>query len=168
MPVKQSILVLIAFLGLCFAAAFIGSLFRPGEWYRSLAKPRWTPPDSVFAPVWTVLYAMMAVAAWLVWQELGLVAAGFPLVVFVGQLGLNVLWSYLFFGMHRPDLALGGIVALWLAIVMTLVSFWVVRPFAGVLLVPYALWVAFAGALNHAIWRLNRPAVLPSGREENR
>jgi translocator protein len=156
MPVKQSILVLVASLALCFVTALTGSQFRPGEWYRSIAKPRWTPPNAVFAPVWTALYALMAIAAWLVWQQSGWHAATGPLVVFVVQLGLNAAWSYVFFGLHRIGLALIGIVALWLAIVVTLVSFWAVRPVAGILLVPYALWVGFATALNHAIRRLNR------------
>jgi len=156
MPVKQSILVLIGSLGLCFLTALIGSQFAPGEWYRMILKPRWTPPNAVFAPVWTVLFALMAIAAWLIWQQAGFGAGAFPLVVFVVQLGLNAAWSYFFFGLHRPGLALGGIVVLWLAILVTLISFWSVRPVAGALLVPYAFWVGFAGVLNHAIWRLNR------------
>ncbi len=143
------------FLGLVFLAAWTGSRFRPGDWYFRLAKPTWTPPPWVFAPAWTLLYILMAVAAWLVWREQQL-AAAVPLAVFVLQLALNGLWSFCFFGRRRPGLALADLLALWLAIVATVLLFWAVRPLAGALLLPYIAWVTFAGALNGAVWRMNR------------
>jgi benzodiazapine receptor len=145
------VLWLVASLG----AGWVGSRFMPGEWYVSLLKPSWTPPNAVFAPVWTVLYVMMGVAAWLVWRKAGFARASGPLTLFLFQLVLNAFWSYLFFGAHRPLLALFDIVALWVVIVATMVSFWKVVPAAGALLLPYACWVGFASALNLELWRLN-------------
>jgi len=142
-------------LAVTFAAAAIGSRFQPGQWYALLAKPALTPPSWVFGPVWTLLYLMMGIAAWLVWREHGLAGALCPLGLFLGQLALNALWSYLFFGLHRPGLALLDIVALWLGILATLVAFWRAYPAAGLLLLPYFIWVSFAGYLNFQFWRLN-------------
>ncbi len=144
---------LAGWLVLCFGAATIGARFKPGEWYAALRKPAWNPPAWLFAPVWTMLYAMMAVAAWLVWRETGVSR---EVGLFVLQLVLNALWSWLFFGLHRPGLALADIVALWLAILATHVAFDHVRPLAAWLLLPYLAWVTFAAALNAALWRLNR------------
>lgn len=146
---------LVAFLALTFGAAAIGSQFMPGEWYARLAKPAWTPPSSVFGPVWTLLYALMAVAGWLVWRERGLAGARVALSLFVLQLALNAAWSWLFFGLQRTGAAMVDIVLLWLAIVATAIAFRQVRRLAAVLLLPYLLWVSFASALNFAIWRLN-------------
>ncbi len=137
------------------AAGWIGSIFVPGEWYASLTKPTWNPPSAVFAPVWTVLYVLMGVAAWLVWREAGFSGARVALSLFVFQLVLNTLWSYLFFGLKNPMVAFLEIVVLWLAIVATVVGFWRVRTGAGALLVPYLCWVSFASVLNYTIWRLN-------------
>jgi translocator protein len=142
-------------LGLALAAGWIGSRFMPGEWYASLAKPAWNPPNAVFAPVWTVLYVFMGVAAWLVWRKAGFSGATVPLALFLLQLALNSLWSYLFFGLQQPMLAFFEIVVLWIAILATTLGFWKVTPAAGVLLVPYLCWVAFAAALNLQLWRLN-------------
>ncbi len=127
----------------------------PGPWYASLAKPVWTPPSAVFAPVWTLLYAMMGVAAWLVWRRAGFRTAGAALVVFVIQLVLNALWSYLFFGLHRADIAFIDIAVLWIAILVTVVLFWRRDPRAGALMLPYLAWVGFASCLNFALWRMN-------------
>jgi benzodiazapine receptor len=138
-----------------FAAAWIGSRFQPGDWYAGLIKPALTPPARVFGPVWTLLYVMMATAAWLVWRKHGLANAIGSLGLFLGQLVLNALWSYLFFGLQRPGLAFLDIVVLWLAILATLVAFWRSHPAAGVLLLPYLLWVSFATYLNFQFWRLN-------------
>jgi benzodiazapine receptor len=138
-----------------FSAAWIGSWFQPGEWYAALVKPALTPPAWIFGPVWILLYAMMAIAAWLVWRIHGLTGALGPLGLFVAQLALNALWSYLFFGLQRPGLAFLDIVALWLAILATLVAFWRAYPVAGLLLLPYLLWVSFATYLNFQFWRLN-------------
>jgi tryptophan-rich sensory protein len=137
------------------AAGWIGSLFMPGAWYESLAKPDWTPPGFIFAPVWTVLYILMGIAAWLVWQRDGFGASRLALSFFIGQLVLNALWSFLFFGAQRPDLAYLEIVVLWVTILITTILFWREKPLAGILLLPYLLWVSFASFLNLAIWQLN-------------
>jgi translocator protein len=146
---------LIAWLLLVALAAWFGSQFAPGAWYQALEKPAWTPPSWLFGPVWTVLYAMMGVAAWMVWRERGFSGAPTALGLFLLQLVLNAAWSWLFFGLQRPDLAAAEILILWAAIAATIVASWRVRPLAGWLLVPYLLWVSFAAALNVAIWRLN-------------
>ena len=138
-----------------FAAAWIGSLFLPGEWYAQLAKPRWTPPNWVFGPVWSVLYALMAIAAWMVWKREGFAGAFLPLVFFVVQLILNAIWSWLFFGLQEPGLAFGEILILWIAILVTLIAFWKVTSIAGALFVPYLAWVSLAVVLNFSIWRMN-------------
>jgi tryptophan-rich sensory protein len=127
----------------------------PGAWYASLAKPAWNPPDAIFAPMWTALYVLMAVAAWLVWRRAGFAGAGTALALFVIQLVLNALWSYLFFGLNRPDIAFLEIVILWLAILLVLVLFWREDWRAGALMIPYLVWVGFASCLNFALWRLN-------------
>jgi benzodiazapine receptor len=142
-------------LAITFAAAWVGSRFQPGEWYGGLIKPALTPPAWVFGPVWTLLYVMMATAAWLVWRRHGLADAIGPLGLFLGQLALNALWSYLFFGLQRPGLGFLDIAALWLAILATLIAFWRSYRPAGLLLLPYLLWVSFATYLNFQFWRLN-------------
>lgn len=109
----------------------------------------------MFAPVWTVLYVSMGVAAWLTWRRAGFSGAPTALVLFVFQLGLNALWSYLFFGLHRPDLALVDIVVLWIVILIVAVLFWRGDRLAGALMAPYLAWVGFASCLNFALWRLN-------------
>ena len=127
------------------------------EWYPTLAKPSFNPPAWVFGPVWTVLYIMMGVAAFLVWRA-GLDADGVKaaLIAFAVQLALNGLWSILFFGMQAPGWALVEIVLLWVAIGFTVVCFWRVAPLPGALLLPYWAWVSFATVLNASLWWLNR------------
>ncbi len=125
-------------------------------WYPGLVKPSWTPPGWLFAPVWTALYVGMAVAGWRVWRRLTGAAAFGVLRLYGTQLMLNAMWSVLFFGMRRPDLALVNIVGLWLLLVLALVIFWRVDRIAGILWAPYVAWVSFATALNAAIWSLNR------------
>jgi translocator protein len=140
----------------CLAVGGGGALLtRPhlGSWYRPLRKPRWNPPDALFAPVWTALYVTMAVAAWLVWRA---GASWWRLVPFAVQLALNLGWSGLFFALRRPDLALVEVVVLWVSIALTIVVFAPVSSTAALLLVPYLSWVTFAGALNLRIWSLNR------------
>jgi len=149
----RSLLYLILFLALAFAAAAVGAQFTPGAWYESLDKPPWNPPNWVFAPVWSVLYAMMAVAAWLVWRRLQ--ALGWPIILWLAQLALNSMWSWLFFGLQRPGLAALEIVVLLAAIIATVFAFFRTHRPAGLLLVPYAAWVSFAAVLNVSIWRLN-------------
>lgn len=149
---------LIVLLTLCFAVAGVGGFVTTPNipnWYADLAKPSWTPPDWVFGPVWSMLYLSMAVAAWLVWRQAGLVSAAVPMALFGIQLLLNALWSWLFFGMHSPGAAAVDIVLLWMAIAATTVAFWRRSTLAGILFVPYLVWVSFASLLNLAIWRLN-------------
>jgi translocator protein len=146
---------LAGWLFLTFLAAGVGSLFPPGEWYAELAKPRWTPPGWVFGPVWTTLYVLMALSAWLVWRRDGFSRASGPLGIYLVQLVFNAAWTWLFFGLKRPDLAFAEIIVLWLLIVATIVAFLRRQRLAAVLLVPYFLWVTFASFLNFEIWRLN-------------
>ena len=127
----------------------------PGDWYESLVKPSWNPPGFVFGPVWTVLYILMGIAAWLFWKKEGFSAAKLALSLFIGQLLLNALWSYLFFGLRQPMWAFLEIILLWIFIMLTMISFWRVRPAAGVLFIPYLCWVGFALVLNLQLWRLN-------------
>ena len=128
----------------------------PG-WYRWLRKPRWTPPAWLFAPVWNILYVMMGVASWLVWKlGWGKTRVREALALFAVQLGLNALWSIVFFGLRAPGLALAEIVVLWSLIAATFVRFYRLRPAAGLLLLPYLLWTTFAATLNASIWWLNR------------
>jgi tryptophan-rich sensory protein len=125
-------------------------------WYaEELVKPAWTPSGSVIGSVWTVLYALMAVSAWLVWIQGGFKAHARPLGLFVGQLCLNAAWSALFFGLKRPDLAAVDIAFLWCAVLFTCFTFFKVSRPAGALLVPYSLWLTFAAILNFSIVRLN-------------
>ena len=155
MQTARQILILIAWLGVSFIPALFGSGFMPGEWYGQLRKPAWTPPGYIFGPVWTLLYTTMGVAAWMVWKRTGFQNAKFALSIFLIQLVLNGLWSWIFFGLHKPGLALGEIILLWAAIIITVISFWSHYKPAGVLLLPYLTWVSFAAFLNFSIWRLN-------------
>jgi translocator protein len=155
----NSLAVLGLFVVSCLAVAGLGAVFTTGsvrDWYPVLQKPSWNPPAWLFGPVWTMLYIMMAVAAWLVWQRRGFVNVNSALGLFIFQLILNALWSPLFFGLRSPLAGLLDIVPLWTAILVTLLSFYKISPVAGVLLVPYWLWVSFATALNFVIWKLNR------------
>lgn len=137
------------------AVSTFGAQFMPGAWYQALAKPSFTPPSWVFGPVWTALYLMMAVAAWLVWLQFGFRKAKIGLSLFIGQLVLNGLWSWLFFGQHWLGVASLEIVVLWLMILATIISFWKLRPLSAYLLIPYLLWVGYASVLTITIWRLN-------------
>lgn len=152
---------LIGWLALCFTAAAIGAAasVQAAGFYARLDQPGWAPPASVFGPVWTILYAMMAVAAWLVWRVRGDRGAKPALFFFLFQLVLNSLWSWLFFHWHLGLPAFLDIVGLWVLIGVTLVLFWRIRPLAGALLLPYFLWVTFASALNYTVWQMN-PSLL--------
>ena len=144
-----------------FIAAAIGSAasIQAGSFYTQLVRPDWAPPPDIFGPVWTVLYALMGIAAWLVWRVAGFRAARTALTLFLVKLAVNALWSWLFFGWHLGAVAFADIVLLWVLIVATLIAFWRIRPIAGALLIPYLLWVSFASALNYAVWQLN-PQIL--------
>lgn len=150
-----SILILVGFLLLSLAVASSGAAFPPGDWYAGLKKPSWTPPAWLFGPVWTLLYIAMAVAAWQVWRTAGWPRARAAFVLYGVQMACNAAWSWLFFGLHRMDLAFYDIVALWLAIAATFVAFWRIKRSAGLLLAPYLAWVGFAMVLNLVLWRLN-------------
>ncbi len=139
-----------------FGAAAIGARFLPDAWYRALKKPSWNPPDQVFGPVWTLLYLLMAAAAWLIWRKFGIAEAVVPLGFFILQLALNAGWSWLFFGRHEPRAAFIDLCLLWVTILITLILFLGRVALAGVLLLPYLAWVSFAGALNWTVWKLNQ------------
>lgn len=124
-------------------------------WYTDLEKPAWSPPDWLFGPVWTALYILMSIAAWLVWLRRGEDLAQAALTAYALQLLLNAAWSPLFFALQNPTLALLDCIALWLALAATIVLFYQVRLLAGILLVPYLLWTSFALSLNIAIVVLN-------------
>jgi translocator protein len=154
----KAFFVFLSLLATCLAAGWLGSLATMPAipvWDRGRVKPPLTPPEALFAPVWTTLYILMAIAAWLVWRRAGFGSAALKL--FFVQLLLNATWSFLFFGLRRPDYAFGEIVLLWLAILATLIAFWRIRPLAGASLLPYLAWVSFATYLNAAIWKLNPP-----------
>ncbi len=148
----NSTLALLGFFAACFLVACSGAVFRPGEWYESLAKPSWNPPNWLFAPAWTLLYILIAIAGWLVWREAGIVPA---LALYAVQLVLNAAWSGIFFGMKRPDLAFAELVLLWLSILGCILLFAPISATAAWLMAPYLAWVTFAGALNYAIWQRN-------------
>ncbi len=140
----------------CFAASATAVFVNTGGWYAALEKPSFNPPSWVFAPVWSTLYLLMAIAAWLVWREGGWKVQGRPLAWFVGQWALNVLWTPLFFAKHLLGPAFLEICVLTLVLLITMVLFARVRQAAALLLIPYLAWISFAGFLNLTIWRLNR------------
>lgn len=142
----------LVFLGFVGAAAVTGARYMPGEWYQSLSKPSWTPPDWLFPIAWTVLYFMIAIAGWLVWQKEGV---GTALVIWFSGLVLNAAWSYLMFGRHEIGYALVDVAALWVSIVAFIALAWNVDRTAAYLFMPYLVWVSFATALNAAVWQMN-------------
>lgn len=152
---------LIGWLLISFAASAVGAVasIQAQSFYGELTQPSWAPPGWVFGPVWTTLFALMGVAAWLVWREGGFRKNKTSLSLFLVQLVVNALWSWLFFAWHLGAYALIDLIVLWLLIIATLVAFWRVKALAGVLLVPYLLWVSFAGILNYTVWQLN-PLIL--------
>jgi tryptophan-rich sensory protein len=148
---------LAGWLAITAAAAAIGGVasVNAGAFYAQLVLPAWAPPAWVFGPVWTILYLLIGVAAWLVWRVDGYRSARTALILYLGQLALNSLWSWLFFGWHLGALAFADIVLLWIIIVATMIAFFRVLALAGWLLAPYLLWVSFALALNYTVWQLN-------------
>lgn len=143
------------FLLLLALVAASGALFTPGEWYAALEKPAWTPPDAVFAPVWTLIYILVAVAGARAWLRTAPGQRLLPFSAYAAQLLLNAGWSALFFGMRAPGLALLELAGLWIAIALTLYLFARVDRIAAWLLAPYLAWTSFAGGLNAAIVMLN-------------
>ena len=150
-----NILGLAFFVLLTFGVAAIASQFKPGEWYLSLVKPGWTPPGWVFGPVWGILYLAMSISAWIVWLQRSVKEIFIPLGLYMIQLLLNGLWSWLFFGQQLIGTALIDIVLLLAMIAITIIYFRRISKTAGILLLPYFLWVCFATALNFQIWRIN-------------
>lgn len=160
-PVSKQILGLVGWLVVTFIGAAVGAFAstEAASFYSELARPSWAPPASWFGPVWSVLYALMAVAAWLVWRVPPEVRTRTPLVLFLLQLAVNALWSWLFFAWRLGGLAFADIVVLLALIAATLVSFWKVKRVAAALLLPYFCWVSFATALTWSVWQSN-PALL--------
>ena len=155
---------LLGWLSLAFITAAIGAAAsaNAGAFYTQLARPSWAPPGWLFGPVWSTLYAMMGVSAWLVWRARGFSGARTALVLFIAQLAANALWSWLFFVWREGGLAFAEVLLLWSLIAATIVLFQRASTLAAVLLYPYLAWVTFASALTFAVWRLN-PGLLSSG-----
>lgn len=147
----------VAWILVSLAAGAVGALAtrHAREFYAGLVKPVWAPPGWLFGPVWTVLYLLMGIAAWLVWRTAGWAGAAGPLSLFLTQLVFNALWSWIFFAWRRGALAFTDIVLLVVLIVATMIAFARVNPLAALLLLPYLAWVIFATALTRAIWRAN-------------
>lgn len=156
---KRVIIKLIASLIICQLAGFVGSLFTTPSipvWYASLVKPSFTPPNWVFSPVWISLFVLMGISLFLLWEKtLHYPGVKIAMCWFAVQLVLNMLWSILFFGLKSPFLGLIEIIVLWIAIFITILKSLRVSKLAGVLLIPYLIWVSFAAGLNYSIWTLN-------------
>lgn len=159
MKEKKLWISLIAFILLCLTIEIIGGFWTKesvSSWYPTLIKPSWTPPDWVFGPVWSLLYLMIAISGWLIYQAEHSHQRTIALILFGVQLALNFIWSFLFFSLKSPILGLIDIVLLCLLISLTIVKAWPVRPMASLLLIPYLIWVLYAASLNAGIWLLNR------------
>jgi len=142
---------------ICQLAGLAGSVFTMpaiASWYINLQKPWFTPPNWLFGPVWISLYALMGISLYLAWQK-GLSKNRLALGIFAVQLGLNAVWSFLFFGLQNPLMGLAGIIPLWVFIALNIRAFWKMDKRAGYLLVPYIAWVSIATALNYYVWILN-------------
>jgi benzodiazapine receptor len=154
---RSQLVGLIGWLAITFIAAAVGSVAsaEAPAFYAQLSKPDWAPPASVFGPVWTVLYLLMGIAAWLVWRERSARGVDGALSLFLIQLAANALWSWLFFGWRQGAFALVDILLLLLLIAVTMASFWRINRLAAALLLPYFAWVAFASALTGVVWQRN-------------
>ena len=142
----------LTFLATCGGAAATGAMFQPGEWYAALKKPSWTPPNWLFPVAWTTLYLCMSVAA----MRVAMVPdAGQALAFWATQIAFNTLWTPVFFGLHRMRAAMGVMVCLWLSVAATTLAFWQLDWLAGLMFLPYLIWVSVAGALNYSLWRMN-------------
>jgi len=161
LSMQKQILGLIGWLIVSFAVSAVGAVasIQAKSFYSQLLQPNWAPAPQVFGPVWTGLYILMAIAAWLIWRTGGFRANRHALTLFMLQLAFNALWSWLFFAWQLGAFALADVLVLWILIALTIIAFWRVRPLAGALLIPYLLWVSFATALNFSLWQLN-PEIL--------
>lgn len=142
---------------ICQMAGIIGSIFTMPSiptWYASLSKPWFSPPNWLFGPVWITLFTLMGISLYLIWDK-GLKSVKIPLTIFGVQLILNIVWSFLFFGLESPFIAFIEIIILWISIALTIISFYRVSKKAGLILLPYIIWVSIATALNYYIWILN-------------
>jgi len=143
---------LLGFCALVILAALSGALFKPDEWYDRLRKPSWNPPKWVFPVVWSIIYFLIAISGWLIWQKVGF---GLILIVWAIQLIFNAAWSWIFFGLKRMDLAFLEVIGLWISIVVYMFLAWPVSITASLLFVPYIVWVTAAATLNWSVWQLN-------------
>jgi translocator protein len=154
---STQIIGLIGWLIITFIAAAIGTAAsaESGLFYQQISRPEWAPPAWLFAPVWTALYILMGVSAWTVWRVDGFRSARIALSLFIIQLVLNAVWTWIFFVWRQGALAFVEILVLWALILCTTIAFWRVRTIAGILLLPYLAWVSFASVLTFTVWRLN-------------
>jgi benzodiazapine receptor len=154
---SKQIIGLTGWLIITFIAAAIGTAAsaESGLFYQQISRPEWAPPAWLFAPVWTTLYILMGVSAWIVWRVDGFRSARIALSLFIIQLVLNAVWTWIFFVWRQGALAFAEILVLWAFILFTTIAFWRVRILAGILLLPYLAWVSFASVLTFTVWRLN-------------
>jgi tryptophan-rich sensory protein len=157
----RNALSLFGWLAVSFTASAIGAIasVNARTFYQQLDRPSWAPPGSIFGPVWTFLFALMGIAAWLIWRERESKQTGAALTIFLVQLMVNALWSWLFFAWKKGSLAIIDVIVLAVLIVATIAMFWRVRPLAAILLVPYLLWVSYAAALTYAVVQRNPEAL---------
>ena len=151
-------LVLFGLIGFCLLVGMIGGISTSQQietWYQILNKPSWTPPNCIFAPIWTILYIIMGISVWLIFRKRDVYSTKSAFLFFVFQLLLNAAWSHLFFGMQNPFAGFIDILVLWVAILATIKSFLKVSKLAAVLMIPYFVWVSYATCLNYSIWRMN-------------
>lgn len=155
--ITRQLAALVTWLAVTFATAAIGAVASAsaGDFYAELTRPAWAPPAWLFGPVWTVLYALMGLSAWLVWRTCDLRQALSAYVVFLTQLSANALWSWVFFSWHQGAMAFVEILILWGLIMATIVAFWRLHVTAALLMLPYLAWVTFAAVLNFSLWQLN-------------
>ena len=154
--------VLAGFVAVCILTASSGAVFMPGEWYKALDKPPWTPPNWAFGPAWTAIFAMIAYSGYVFWMSAPAEARLWPLLLFAAQLAFNGAWSFLFFKLKRMDLALGDAALMLVAIAANMAAFYPYSPAAAWLLAPYFAWVSFATVLNLSILRRNTSSTQPA------
>lgn len=156
--IKNKYFSLVFFILICYFAAYIGSMATfssVDNWYTTINKPTFNPPNWIFAPTWTTLYTLMGISMWLIYLEKDKINIRSQTFYFFTQLFCNCIWSYLFFYLKNPLYGLIDIIFLWILILLTIISFWKVNKKAAILLIPYILWVGFAGFLNYTIWKIN-------------